>query len=81
MPESRIAHYSRQRTILANERTFLSYVRTALTLFAAGVTFIRFFGIELLSIVGYIFVVLSVVLVLLGSLRYRKTKSHIKNVK
>jgi len=81
MAEGKIAHYARQRTILANERTFLAYLRTALTLFAAGVTFIRFFGIELLSIVGYIFIVFSVVLVVIGTIRYKKVNSHIKDAK
>jgi len=41
------------RTVLANERTFLSYVRTALALFAAGVSFIKFFDSALIVLVGW----------------------------
>lgn len=81
MSEEKIAHYSRHRTVLSNERTFLAYGRTALTLFVAGITFIRFFGIAFLTLVGYLFIALSIVLTAVGALRYKKTKSHIKDVK
>lgn len=81
MAEGKISHYARHRTTLANERTFLAYLRTALTLFVAGITFIRFFGILILSVLGYIFIVVSVVLVVIGTARYEKTKSHVNNVK
>lgn len=80
MVEQKMNHYARHRTILANERTFLAYVRTALTLFAAGITFIRFFGIPFLSFVGYIFIGLSIVLTIVGIIRYQKTNTHIKDV-
>lgn len=81
MSEEKTAHYSRHRTIMSNERTFLAYARTALTLFVAGVTFIRFFGIALLSLVGYVFIALSIVLAIVGAGRYKKTNSHIEDVK
>ena len=81
MTEGKINHYARHRTILANERTILSYIRTALTLFVAGVSFIRFFGIAALSATGYAFVVASIVLIIVGALRFRKMDAHIKDVK
>ena len=40
------------RTVLANERTFLSYVNTALALVVAGVSLIKFFTTGILSTVG-----------------------------
>lgn len=79
MAEQKLNHYARHRTVLANERTFLSYIRTALTLFVAGISFIRFFGIALLSFIGYIFILLSVVSVVVGALRFRKMNAHVKD--
>lgn len=66
------------RTVLANERTFLAYVRTALALFATGGFAIRFFDSVLLEAVGWIFIVLGVITVVIGHLRYRKVKRLIE---
>ncbi len=60
------------RTILANERTFLAYIRTALTFFVAGVTFIKFFDHILIEIVGYIFIPLGLIILIIGFIRYIK---------
>jgi putative membrane protein len=66
-------------TILANERTFLAYVRTALTLFVAGVSFIRFFEIDLVVKLGAIFVVIGVVVSFIGAIRYFAIRNRIGN--
>jgi putative membrane protein len=60
------------RTILANERTFLAYIRTALTFFVTGVTFIRFFGHIVIEIVGYVFIPVSLLIFVIGLVRYRR---------
>jgi len=70
-------HYAYNRTTLANERTLLAYLRTALTLFVAGVSFIRFFGVELLAVLGFIFVGISIILVIFGFYGFIKVKKHI----
>ncbi len=64
-----LAHY---RTVLANERTLLASVRTALALFVAGVSFVRFFDVLAVEVVGWIFVPAAVVLLLFAFARYRK---------
>lgn len=74
------ASLAAERTILANERTFLAFLRTALTLFAAAVTFIRFFDHPVLSVVGWIFIPVSIILVILGVLRYKIIKQSIEKV-
>ena len=38
------------RTKLSNQNTFLAYIRTALTLFVAGVSFVRFFDSLMIEI-------------------------------
>ena len=62
------------RTILANQNTFLAYIRTALTLFVAGVTFIRFFELTVVVIIGWIFVPVGVVTFIIGLIRYNKKR-------
>ena len=69
-----------ERTELANERTFLSFLRTALTLFAAGVTFIQFFDSVWLEWLGWIFIPISIILVILGCFSYKKMRRAISSI-
>ncbi len=62
------------RTQLANERTLLSYLRTALTLFIAGVSFIRFFDSLIMVIIGWLFIPLGVWVAWIGTARFRKMR-------
>jgi len=62
------------RTILANQNTFLAYLRTALTLFVAGVTFIRFFDLKVVEIIGWIFIPVGMVTFIVGFVRYNKKR-------
>ena len=68
------------RSILANERTFLSYQRTSLTLFLSGVTFIKFFDVVYLRILGWIFLPSAVATFFLGVYRYVKMRDLIRNI-
>lgn len=63
---------ARNRTILANERTFLSYIRTSIMLAVSGVTLIKFFGSELhFLIVGIALLPIAFAFVLFGFIHYR----------
>ncbi len=55
-----------ERTSLANERTFYSAVRTALTFFIAGVTVIKFVDHPYLIISGWVFLVFSFLFFVFG---------------
>ncbi len=68
------------RSILANERTFLSYQRTALALAAAGFSFTKFFDHIGIIIVGWIFIPAAVVTFFLGVFRYAKMRDLIRNL-
>ncbi len=61
-----------ERTIMANERTFLSYIRAALGLFIGGVSFIEFFDSQIMQVVGWIFIPLGIIAFILGLIRYKK---------
>src|SRR6266850_2229129 len=65
------------RKILANERTFLAYIRTALTLFVVGASFIKFFGTLILEMVGWLFIPVATIIFFMGVNRYKKTRSVI----
>ena len=65
-------HLAAQRTILANERTFLSYIRTALTLLVAGVSFIKFFGSVVIQVLGWILIPLGLFTLVKGIISFRK---------
>ncbi|MBN1881243.1 MAG: DUF202 domain-containing protein [Deltaproteobacteria bacterium] len=69
------------RTIMANTRTFLAYIRTALTLFIAGVTFIHFFEPRILLIIGWMFIPISGLVLLLGVIYYMRMKRAIKYIR
>ncbi len=67
------------RSILANERTFLSYQRMALTLAIAGFSFIKFSNMLVFELLGYLFLPAAVITILLGMLRYSKMRDLIRN--
>jgi len=70
------------RFTLANERTFLSWVRTALGLLAAGVAVVQFapeLGIAgARTTIGLLFVALSVASVVGGLLRWRAVEAAMR---
>ncbi|MDO9631382.1 MAG: DUF202 domain-containing protein [Humidesulfovibrio sp.] len=65
-------HLAAARSILANERTFLAYQRTALTELAVAATFIHFFDHPALTVIGWILVPASVLTIAIGLHRFRR---------
>lgn len=66
------------RTKLANERTYLSYIRTALAISGGGITFAKFFEDVIITTIGWIMVPIGVFLFLYGVRRYFETKGQFK---
>ena len=73
-------HLAADRTKLSNQNTFLAYIRTALTLFLAGVTFIQFFGSQLVVVVGWIFIPIGLVTFFVGLLRYNRLRLALRKI-
>lgn len=75
---------SRARTHLANERTFLAWLRTGLSLVAVGLAAARFLPVDLVPGVPYVtltaavLVVLGAFMVLFGALRYLRAFRQIE---
>ena len=65
------------RTVLANERTLLSYTRTALTLLVIGGTCIKFFDSIWIEIVGLIFLLAALATFVVGWRRYLRMRAYV----
>lgn len=55
-------------------------MRTALTLFIAGVTFVRFFGGIVMTAIGWFFIPMGVLTMILGIFHYRSVKSYLGRI-
>ncbi|MGD8587651.1 MAG: DUF202 domain-containing protein [Chromatiales bacterium] len=67
------------RTRLANERTLLSWVRTAVMLLVSGVTLLKLFaGIWPLELLGALLIPVALVAVAIGLRRYLHTRDLIE---
>jgi putative membrane protein len=73
-------HLAGCRTVLANERTFLAYIRTALTLLVAGLTFIRFFEVLVIELLGWVFLPLAVATFGVGLVRYNRSGRFVRRI-
>lgn len=60
------------RTLLANERTLLSYVRFAVALFIAGVTIMHFSNEAWFSVMGLACIPTGIIIGIIGVVRYRQ---------
>lgn len=66
------------RSTLANERTLLSYVRTALTIFLVGVSLFKFFEAELIQLTGLVLIFLGSAVFLVGLATFRRASRLIE---
>jgi len=66
------------RTFLANERTFLSFIRTSLTLFIVAFTLIKFVDNFILKLSGWAFVAIAIATFFVGLTRYYRMKIIIR---
>ncbi|MDA8231839.1 MAG: DUF202 domain-containing protein [Magnetospirillum sp.] len=65
------------RTVLANERTFLAYGRTALGLILSGLTIVKLFNISHDAVMsGWGFVALGLLVFVVGVRRFLKMQGH-----
>lgn len=69
------------RTKLANQRTLLAYIRTAIMLFASGITFIKFFSDEKIYVViGIILIAATLPFIGLGIFSFVKIKKDLNKL-
>ena len=68
------------RTVLANERTFLSYLRTFIGTFSAGIAMVHLLDTRFTNIIGYIFIILSPVFIIIGIIRFIRISKKLKTI-
>lgn len=66
------------RTVLANERTFLAYGRTSLGLFLGGLTVMKLFASNFALVTGWLFVVAAALVFGYGVRRFVHMHGHYK---
>ena len=74
-------HLAIDRTAMSNESTLLSYIRTSLAIIAAGATLIHFFSEFYIHAAGLSIIVLGLVLLICGYIRFKKIDKLIKEIK
>lgn len=69
------------RTLMANERTLLAFLRSGAALFIAGVSIMHFSMVGWFWTIGLTCIPLGIITVIIGTLRYRKMKKTIAHVR
>ncbi|WP_299761037.1 DUF202 domain-containing protein [uncultured Pontibacter sp.] len=67
-----------QRTIFANERTLMAYLRTAMTVSVGGFVAIKFSDDLYLKIIGVILIPIGVILAIYSFIRYKQKQKLIE---
>ncbi|MCJ8165391.1 DUF202 domain-containing protein [Pontibacter sp. E15-1] len=68
-----------QRTIFANERTLMAYLRTSMTVSIGGFAAIKFSDDLYLEVIGAILIPIGIILAIYSFVRYRHKQSVIDN--
>lgn len=68
-----------ERTKLANERTFMAYFRTFIVLISSGVAIIRLEFLRDIIMIGYLFLIIAPITLLVGLIRLKVVKNRLKN--
>jgi putative membrane protein len=69
------------RTLLANERTMMAYVRLAITLVIAGVSIIHFAMEKWFETIGFLCVPVGIAAGILGWIRYQRMDLEIREIR
>lgn len=74
-------YWAGDRTHMANQRTLLSYIRTAFMLIVSGISLIKFlpFG-DILHILGIILLPSSVICLAIGIYLYKQMEKRIRDI-
>ncbi len=69
------------RTLLANERTVLSYLRGSVALIIAGLTFVHFIEFGMLRYIGISLIPMGLAIGAFGVNRYRRMDQRIRAIR
>ncbi len=74
-------HLAIDRTILANENTFLAYIRTCLALLISGASLLKFFDLVLMHILGWVLIFIGISILAIGTIKFKKMRQEINNIR
>lgn len=77
-PRSLADHLALDRTVLANERTLLAYVRTTLGLLGGGVAVAHFIDDRWLTLLGWALALAAPIVMGIGAMRYRRVRANLR---
>lgn len=66
------------RTKMANERTFLAYFRTFIVILSSGIAILKVELLEDMVDLGFFFILLAPIILIVGLVRFFFVKRHIK---
>ncbi len=69
------------RTVLANERTFLAWFRTAISMIAGGLAVVKFSNETLFLLGGIFLIVVGGVIGFIGIVRYIRIRQRLEKIK
>ena len=68
------------RTILANRRTLLSYVRTFIGLFGGGIGLVELLDNGIIMVMGYFSIAISVPILVIGIINFIKIRKSLSSI-
>lgn len=74
-------HLAIDRTAMANEVSFLAYIRTALTILVGGVSLLHFFSDYLFHILGWVAIGVSIITIIIGFVRFKQMGRLISEIR
>ncbi len=69
-----------ENTLMANERTLLSFFRSSVVFLATGISILKIHFLSEITYLGWFFALLSPILLLFGMYRFFVVKKHIKRI-
>lgn len=72
-------HLALERTRLANERTFMAYIRSALYLIVGGLALMELHGTANLQWIGIVALALATIFAVIGIIRFTQLKKQLKS--
>lgn len=71
-------HLSLERTRLANERTFMAFVRTSLYLIVGGIAFLKVEELQSIQWLGYVCFLISIIVLVIGIMKYIRLRKDLR---
>ena len=69
-----------EMTYLSNERSLLAYMRTFMVFLSSGIAILQIKSLIKVLYLGYFFIGLSILILIVGVIRFFKVKKNVKNI-